>query len=86
MADITLPPITRRPQSKAASTITAAALLAALLMLITILISLNWSAVLSRARDCNIKRGAFSSGFNGGFDVDRRACSLQSDAMPMGVP
>lgn len=83
MADIALRP----PQSTPVGAITATALIAAIVILTTILIALNWSAVLSRARDCKAEHGAFSSGFSSGFDTDRRACPHpQSDAMPLGMP
>ena len=85
MTDITVPPLAWPPPSKAIGTITAAALLAAV-FLFTVLISLNWSAVLSRARECEVQHGAFSSGFSASFDIDRKVCPSQSDAMPMGMP
>ncbi len=56
-------------------------------LLLAFLIALGWSAVMTKtARECKEAPGAFSSGFNRGFDTARRECPSQSDLLPLGIP
>jgi len=84
MADIVLP----RPRTVSAPSgylVTGVAMIGLLLLLFYILVSINWSAVLSKTERCEV-RGAFSDGFSKGFDLRRRTCLTKSDPFPLGIP
>jgi uncharacterized membrane protein YphA (DoxX/SURF4 family) len=66
--------------------VTASALLAVLMLLFYVLAAINWSAVLSKTDRCRAQAGAFDNGFSNGFLVQRRDCSSQRNALPLGIP
>jgi len=85
MADIAFP-LPKSIRIPAGRLIAASGMIAAIVLLFHILISINWSAVLSKTEDCAIHRGAFSRGFSNGFEISRRECPTPSNAMPLGMP
>ena len=76
-------PIPTTPRLRPRQIVTAVGLVAAAILLFSILASINWSAVLSKAKQCENQRGAFSSGFSAAFDTDRERCPRQSNALPL---